>query len=162
MVLCALCSMPATLRHILTGCKTSLTQGRYTWRHNQVLKVLASTLEDKRAATNSLPPPASNQQPATTFVREGAKVARSCSTPSERGQLRLACDWRMMADIGRQLVFPPEIATTTLRPDLALWSPSLKKVYIIKLTVCGQLRLDSGSRTPLPCIVPREKVPSIS
>ena len=28
---CALCQTPATLRHILTGCKTSLSQGRYTW-----------------------------------------------------------------------------------------------------------------------------------
>ena len=39
---CALCPTPATLKHILTGCKTSLTQGRYTWRHNQVLKSLAA------------------------------------------------------------------------------------------------------------------------
>ena len=34
---CALCQTPATLRHILTGCKTSLSQGCYTWRYNQVL-----------------------------------------------------------------------------------------------------------------------------
>lgn len=141
---CALCSMPATLRHILTGCKTSLAQGRYTWRHNQVLKVLASALEDKRAATNSLPPPASKQQQATTFVREGAKATRGCSTPSERGQLRLARDWEMLADIGRQLVFPREIATTTLRPDLVLWSPSLKKVYIIELTVPWEDAVDEA------------------
>ena len=41
----------------------------------------------------------------------------------------------MLADIGRQLVFPPKIATTTLRPDMVLWSRSLKKVFIIELTV---------------------------
>lgn len=41
----------------------------------------------------------------------------------------------MLADIGSQLVFPSEIATTTLRPDLVLWSPSIKKVYIVELTV---------------------------
>ncbi|KAK0148173.1 hypothetical protein N1851_012107 [Merluccius polli] len=35
---CLQCLAPATLKHILVGCKTSLTQGRYTWRHNQVLK----------------------------------------------------------------------------------------------------------------------------
>lgn len=141
---CALCSTPATLRHVLSGCKTSLAQGRYTWRHNQVLKILASTLEDKRAATNSLPSPASNHQQATTFVREGAKVTRSGLTPSERGQLRLARDWKMLADIGRQLVFPPEIATTTLRPDLVLWSPSLKKVFIIELTVPWEDAVDEA------------------
>ena len=32
-------------------------------------------------------------------------------------------------------MFPAEIATTILRPDLVLWSPSLKKVLIIELTV---------------------------
>jgi len=31
-------------------------------------------------------------------------------------------------------VFPPEIATTSLRPDMVLWSSSLK-VYIMELTV---------------------------
>ena len=34
---CPLCQTSATLRHILTGCKASLSQGCYTWRHNQVL-----------------------------------------------------------------------------------------------------------------------------
>ncbi|XP_077060725.1 cadherin-like protein 26 [Siphateles boraxobius] len=121
--------------YILTGCKTSLTQGRYTWRHNQVLKNLASALEEKRAATNSLPTPAASYPLRTTFVREGAKPPKSSFTPSEREKLRLARDWKMLADIGRQLVFPPEIVTTTLRPDMVLWSSLLKKVFIIELTV---------------------------
>jgi hypothetical protein len=98
-------------------------------------KNLASTLEDKRAATNSLPPPAASHPLRTTFVREGAKPPKSSSTPSEQDQLRLARDWKMLAEIGRQLVFPPEIVTTTLRPDMVLWSSSLKKVFIIELTV---------------------------
>lgn len=38
--ICPLCPGPATLNHILVGCKTSLIQGRYTWQHNQVLSVL--------------------------------------------------------------------------------------------------------------------------
>ena len=55
-------------------------------------------------------------------------VTRSCSTPSERGQLRLARDWKMLADISDSCCFfPAEIATTTLRPDLVLWSSSLKQ-----------------------------------
>lgn len=43
-------------------------------------------------------------------------------------------DWKLLVDIAQQFVFPPEIGTPTLRPDLVLWSPSLKKVYIIELT----------------------------
>lgn len=124
--------MLASLKHILTGYKVSLTQGRYTWCHNQVLESLVSTME---IATSSLPPAPCNLLQTTTFIREGAKVTRSDSTSPEQGQLHLACDWKMIVDVGRQLLFPPEIATATLRPNLVLWSPSLKKVFIIELTV---------------------------
>ena len=133
---CALCPTPATLKHILTGCKTSLTQGRYTWRHNQVLKSLAAVLESKRNTINSLPMRASTSITAlSTFVREGQKRPNHPPLQSEVGQLTRARDWKMLVDIGQQLVFPAEIAATTLRPDLLLWSPSLKSVYITELTV---------------------------
>ena len=33
-----------TLLHVMSGCEKHLHQGRYTWRHNSVLKVLASFL----------------------------------------------------------------------------------------------------------------------
>ncbi len=75
--ICALCPTPATLKHILTGCKTSLIQGRYTWRHNQVLKSLAAALESKRNTANSLPLRATNSITAPTFIREGQKKAQS-------------------------------------------------------------------------------------
>ncbi|KAL7393910.1 hypothetical protein ABVT39_017600 [Epinephelus coioides] len=52
---CPLCTTPATLKHILVGCRTSLTQGRYTWRHNQVLRCLADKLECKRVFINAQP-----------------------------------------------------------------------------------------------------------
>jgi len=44
---CSLCQVPASLRHILSGSTTSLTQGCYTWWHNQVLRELASIMEQK-------------------------------------------------------------------------------------------------------------------
>ncbi|KAK9523107.1 hypothetical protein VZT92_019529 [Zoarces viviparus] len=136
---CALCPTPATLKHIMVSCKTSLTQGRYTWRHNQVLKSLASAIDIKRCATNSLPPRVANPLKATAFVREGQKAPKHPSTKRETGQLIMARDWKMLVDIGQQLIFSPEIAATNLIPDLVLWSPSLKTVYIIELT--GRTRL---------------------
>ena len=42
-----------SLKHILSGCKTSLTQG-YMWRRNQVLKSLVWLFENKRTEVNSL------------------------------------------------------------------------------------------------------------
>lgn len=102
---CALCSSPATLKHIMSGCKTSLRQGRYTWRHNQVLKILA--LESKRSVINSQPPRANNPLMAPVFVREGQKTPKTTFTKLESGKLCLARDWKMLADIGQQLIFPP-------------------------------------------------------
>ena len=48
---CALCKdedkkveVKCTVNHMLVGCKTSLDQGRYTWRHDSVLKNIENTL----------------------------------------------------------------------------------------------------------------------
>jgi len=45
---CHLCGGRGTTAHILSGCKTALQQGRYRWRHDQVLAVLADSLEKER------------------------------------------------------------------------------------------------------------------
>lgn len=86
--------MPASLKHILTGCKVSLTQGCYTWCHNQV--------QDQESC---LPQTASNPLRTTTFVHERAKITRSGSTPMEQGQLHLvhSTNWKMLVDIEQQL-----------------------------------------------------------
>ncbi|KAL1276979.1 hypothetical protein QQF64_023652 [Cirrhinus molitorella] len=142
---CALCSKPASLKHILTGYKVSLTQGlRYTWRHNQVLKNLAATLEHRRTTANAKTPSASNPLSAVTFVREGAGK-KSGFVTSEYSQLCTACDWKMLVDVGQHLAFPQEIATTTLRPDMVFWSPSLGKVYIVELTVPWEDSVEEAS-----------------
>ena len=41
----------------------------------------------------------------------------------------------MRADIGKQLQFPREITTTSLRPDIVLWSAATKVVMLIELTI---------------------------
>jgi hypothetical protein len=46
-----------------------------------------------------------------------------------------ASDWRLITDYHHShLVFPPEIVTTNLRPDIVVWSPSLKLVVLLELT----------------------------
>lgn len=44
---CPLCSSPASVKHILVGCETSLSQVCYTLRSNQVLTCSAESLETK-------------------------------------------------------------------------------------------------------------------
>ena len=41
----------------------------------------------------------------------------------------------MRVNLDQRLIFPPETATTTLRPDLVFWSNSCLLAYIIELTV---------------------------
>ena len=42
-----LCNEEGTLNHILSGCKVALSQGRYKWRHDEVLKNIASCNDEK-------------------------------------------------------------------------------------------------------------------
>ena len=41
---CLDCGNSQTLLHVMSGCEKHLHQGHYTWRHNSVLKALASFL----------------------------------------------------------------------------------------------------------------------
>ncbi|XP_063325341.1 uncharacterized protein LOC134624301 [Pelmatolapia mariae] len=74
------------------------------------------------------------QQLSSTFVREGDKPRTSPSAP-DLGPLKVARDWQMQVDLDQRLIFPTEIVTTTLRPDLVLWSNSQKLAYLIELMV---------------------------
>jgi hypothetical protein len=67
---CKLCGGSGTLSHILSGCKTALSQGRYRWRHDKVLQVLAEVLEKERKK----PRPEAKQGRGINFVKEGEKT----------------------------------------------------------------------------------------
>ena len=41
---CSFCLSPETLLHIVGGCKSHRDQGRFTWRHDSVLKFIAKSL----------------------------------------------------------------------------------------------------------------------
>ena len=42
---CSVCLHPESLLHVVSGCKSYLEDGRYTWRHNSALHFVASTLQ---------------------------------------------------------------------------------------------------------------------
>ena len=48
--------------------------------------------------------------------------------------LHLTADWKLLSDLGDKLVFPSFIAITRLRPDIVLFSTSIKTVIILELT----------------------------
>ena len=61
--------------------------------------------------------------------------------------IRCAQDWEFLFDLGEGLVFPPEIAATNQRPDIVIFSRSLRQVILIELTVPLEDRVsDAHSR----------------
>ena len=45
---CPFCGNIQTLAHILSNCSISLDQGRYTWRHDLILKYIHSSLDNSK------------------------------------------------------------------------------------------------------------------
>ena len=125
---CTLCGKRGTLEHVLSSCQVALTQGRYTWRHDQVLRELADSLEQERKSR-----PKKKKGVSIQFVKEGEK-ANKARHAGLGGILDQADDWTMAVDLGTRLTFP-EIVPTTLRPDIVLSSKGTKKVIVIELTV---------------------------
>ena len=46
-----------------------------------------------------------------------------------------ANDWKLMVDLDNKAMFPLEVASTTMRPDVVLWSVSTMLLVIAELTV---------------------------
>ncbi|MGH0122885.1 UNVERIFIED_CONTAM: hypothetical protein FKN15_008810 [Acipenser sinensis] len=112
----------------------------------QVLRCLALALEDKSNMTNKLSPvPSKHYTQKTTFLRPGEQPPRKgVKTNPRPGQLEAARDWKMLADVCQWLIFPPEIATTNLRPDPVLWSGSALLVHLVELTVPWEDAVDEA------------------
>ncbi|MGH0119921.1 UNVERIFIED_CONTAM: hypothetical protein FKN15_029184 [Acipenser sinensis] len=76
-------------------------------------------------------------------VQESNHQEKGVKTKPRPGQLEAARDWKMLADVGQRLIFPPEIATTNLRPDIVLWSGSARLVvHLVELTVLCENAVD--------------------
>ncbi|KAI8516136.1 hypothetical protein Bbelb_069490 [Branchiostoma belcheri] len=113
---CQLCERRGTLSHVLSSCPIALGQGRYRWRHDQVLRVLACTLEEERTK----------------------KRGKNRKGPKFIG------DWNLRVDLDRRLVFPEEIASTNLKPDVVLWSTQTKQIVLVELTVPWEERIEEA------------------
>ena len=135
---CPLCGRPATLRHILNSCSVALHQGRYTWRHDSVLEVLQRHLTSFWKHVKS--EPLQDQAPFIRLVKEGAPrlpcQRRHVRPLLSDDVLRCARDWQFLFDVGTGYsIFPLEIAATRQRPDVVIFSQSLRVVILIELTV---------------------------
>jgi hypothetical protein len=125
----------ATLGHILSSCPVALRDGRYTWRHNRVLAVLARGVEEVLKAK-----PANDRKDGVLFVGEGAngKLGRPYGKVTKRKRESKIDDWCVQADFGGTRSVPAEICESEQRPDLVIWSTKARRVILAELTVAWE------------------------
>ena len=129
---CALCSHPScTIRHILSACPVSLVQGRYEYRHNQVLRCIAHGIQSF-LNTNKVVSKKGIRQ--IHFVKETGSAFEKRSRKPELGILHKASDFVMSVDLERRLKYPEHIAEVGQRPDIVIYSNSLRLVIHFELT----------------------------
>ena len=121
---------PGTMKHTLSNCRLALN--RYTWRHNEVLKVLHETAKQQVDAhayeTQRLEP----TRTKIAFVAQGTQV-RLKERDAPRPERTLGEAWEVTADLpGCEGLFP---VPTTKRPDMVVWCEQERKVHIVELTV---------------------------
>ena len=142
---CPLCHKKQTVEHVLSSCHVALAQGRYTWRHNQVLKELAQTVE-----TRAMTKKRSDRTPRATvvFYSTGGKRSWPTSTvslgTSKQGLLDGADDWECTADLPGWNRYPEVISKSGMRPDIVIHSQSTKQVIMIELTVPYESRMEAA------------------
>ena len=96
---CQLCSKRGTLEHILSCCSKALGEGRYRWRHVQVLKVIAEAI-GVEWAKRSRP-----SKQAIAFIRAGEQPRPAARTSV--GILATVRDWQLLVDFNSTQVPQP-------------------------------------------------------
>ena len=131
---CHKCGKKGSLRHILSNCQVSLEEGLYTWRHNEILKVLSVALKNAVEKANQAKP--ANALAMISFVKAGTRTGHDRKSRTHTSRLLCqARDWQMVSDLEEQMTFPSEILITNMRPDIVVWSREAKSVILCELTV---------------------------
>ena len=136
---CRLCEKRSTLDHILSSCKVALSQGRYRWGHDTVLRELAHILELERKKKH---PKGNTGIIFIPFVEEGT-TNMPTSNAKKQGIIEQASDWTLQAGLDQKLQFP-DIVQTSLRPDIVIQSTATKRLVIEELTVPWEERCQSA------------------
>ena len=136
---CPLCQQRQTLDHVLSTCKTALGQGRYTWRHNKVLKVIADQVSVAAEKANKK---TAQSNKYIHFVEAGTKISQGEYDPPRKSVLDGATDWEMTADLPEFTGHSSPIKETGKRPDIVLQSEMAKQIIMIELTVPAESRME--------------------
>ncbi|TWW80104.1 hypothetical protein D4764_10G0011340 [Takifugu flavidus] len=138
---CSLCSGRGSLQHLLSSCPKSLADGRYRWRHDQVLKAVAESIALAISTTKHHHAP----KKAISFIKAGERPRAGPQITT--GLLHTAPDWQLHVDLGKQLIFPQHIVTTSLRPDMIIISEASKYLIMLELTVPWEEQIEGANES---------------
>ena len=145
---CVLCGkLGVTAKHTLSHCPVALKDGRYTWRHNNVLRTLYPDLVGLLNAANRSPVTSRPPSWSQAFVRAGEKPQSRKTTQTTTTFLDMANDWVLLVDdVPQRTVFP--LCTgidTDKRPDIMIYSKSAKIITWGELTVPLEENMNAAS-----------------
>ena len=138
--LCGLCGYNnCTMMHIFNCCQYSLRSGRYNWRHDMVLReivhqLIPAVLRVRNERTDAEGEP----RTGIAFKTEEGKKYKNVTWLGDKTQNKImnAEDWKVVWDEDKiPAIFPPEIVTTSRRPDITIYSPKERIAVVIELTV---------------------------
>ena len=153
---CFLCNKDTcTTSHIVGACKITLSQGRFTFRHDNVLRIIISNIRSSIKTIKSSVP-RSKQSIKIKFVKKVTIVKNKNSSPS--GLLHQASDWVLLGDLDGTFSFPPHIAFTELRTDITIFSNKLKRVILIELTCPCEENMEAWHNVKVDKYLPLKSV----
>ena len=103
-----------------------------------MLSVIADTIDKARRKKRTV----TKGPKFVNFVKEGELTSRKIT---DVGLLSSAGDWQMIADIRGRMQFPTAIASTSLRPDIVIWSQNTRQVVMLELTVPWEERIEEAN-----------------
>ena len=120
-----------------------LNQGRYTYRHDNVLRCILSDLRGLVAIANRRPPCKAIVPPiSNSFITAGSKkVTKKSPSVTNRSLLHLANDWDLQIDLDGSFTWLIKDWPSTLRPDVMIVSRSRKIVIWGELTAPMERRI---------------------
>ena len=144
---CGLCGQKwATLSHVLAGCpwvrntENKLSrEDRYTWRHNNLLAMIAAALKEQVEMVNKQPDQNVRNR-LINFISAGQRKPSTRSV-SASGLLAQANDWTLQFDLpeqrlpGSRYTFPHDVCVTTLKIDGHIVSRKKRVCIGLELTV---------------------------
>jgi len=134
---CTLCGWKyCNIKHILAVCHHSLNNKRFNWRHDNVLRVIASALSDQLKMYNSMESKSKETDWANFKSSKGSSYGKPVVKMTRENPLEMAKDWMIKFDEDQYpQEFPQHIYNTAERPDIVVWSEETKNVIMIELTV---------------------------